>query len=88
MYEHVSVVGERGQITLPKAIRDKEGLKPEDKVIVKIEEDKIVVEKLVSKQEKKRQMIEGYRYFSGLDGILEENFKYSSSEADAMLDDY
>ena len=42
----------------------------------------------MSKQEKKRQMIEGYRYFSGLDGILEENFKYSSSEADAMLDDY
>ena len=52
MYESVTVVGERGQITIPKTIREKEGLKKKDKVIVKIENDKIVVEKALSKKEK------------------------------------
>ena len=58
MYESVTTVGERGQITLPKIIREKEGLKSKDKVIVKIEGARIVVEKTMSKKEKEKLMLE------------------------------
>ena len=49
MYESITTVGERGQITLPKTIRDKEGLKKKDKVIVKLEDNKIIVKKMKTK---------------------------------------
>ncbi len=45
MYEHVSVVGERGQITLSKTIREKMGLKKNDRVIFKSEGGKILITK-------------------------------------------
>ena len=88
MYEHLTVVGQRGQITLPKDIRDKEGIHPKDKVIVKIEDDKIVVEKTSKSKNKKAQMVEGYRNLAALDKAIEEDFSHASAEADGMLDDY
>ena len=88
MYESVSVLGERGQITIPKDIRDREGLKPKDKVIVKIEDEKIVVEKLVSKKERERLLKEYYAKYSALESDIEDEMKYASQEADAVLDDY
>ena len=88
MYERVTTVGERGQITIPKTIRDKEGLKKKDKVIVKIEDDKIVVEKLLSKKEKEKLMKEYYIKYSKENEKIAEEWKYASKEADEMLDDY
>ncbi len=88
MYEHVTVVGERGQITIPKDIREKEGLKPKDHVIVKIENDRIVVEKKLGKKQMQLLMAEGYRRMAGLDEQVEDDFRFASGEADAMLDDY
>ncbi len=88
VYEHISVVGERGQITIPKAIREKEGLKAQDRVVVKLENDRIVVEKTLTKKEKEKLMAEGYKRMAHTDKELEEEMKYVSSEADAMLDDY
>ena len=88
MYESVVVVGERGQVTIPKDIRDKEGIKPKDRVIIKIEDDKVVVEKALSKKQKEELMIEGYKKMAQLDKEIEEEWKYASKEADAMLDDY
>lgn len=88
MYESVVVVGERGQVTIPKDIRDKEGIKPKDKVIVKIEDDRVVVEKALSKKQKEELMAEGYKKMAKLDKEIEEEWKYTSKEADAMLDDY
>ena len=44
MYESESIVGERGQITIPKKIRDMEGIKANDTVVIKLEDDKIIVE--------------------------------------------
>ncbi len=88
MYESITTVGERGQITLPKTIREKEKLKSKDKVIVKIENGRIVVEKTMSKKEKERLMIEGYKKMAKLDKELAEEMKYVSQEADARLDDY
>ena len=88
MYESVVVVGERGQVTIPKDIRDKEGIKPKDKVIVKIEDDKVVVEKALSKKQKEALMAEGYKKMAKADKEIEEEWKYVSKEADAMLDEY
>ena len=88
MYESVTVVGERGQITIPKDIREKEGLKPKDKVIVKIENNQIIVEKALSKAEKEKLMAEVYKKMAKLDAEIEEEMKYVTQEADAMLVDY
>ena len=88
MHESIAVIGERGQITIPKNIREKEGLKPKDKVIVKIEDNKIVVEKSLSKQEKEKLMIEGYKKMAKRDKEIAEEMKYVSREADAMMDEY
>ncbi|MBI4045033.1 MAG: AbrB/MazE/SpoVT family DNA-binding domain-containing protein [Candidatus Diapherotrites archaeon] len=88
MYESVAVVGERGQITIPKNIRDLENIKPKDRVIVKIENDRIVVEKALGKAEKERLMVEGYKKM-GKQGLeLEGEMRHVSKEADAMLDEY
>ena len=88
MYEHLSIVGQRGQITLPKDIREKEGIKHKDKVIVKIEDNKIVVEKTRTQKDRKAEMIEGYRHLATLDQTTEGDFAYASAEADGMMDDY
>lgn len=86
MYESVTVVGERGQITIPKLIREKEGLNAKDKVIVSIQNDRIVVEK-ISKEDKEKLMIEGYKKMAKLNEEINEEWKYASKEADEMLDD-
>ncbi len=88
MYEGISSVGERGQITLPKALRAAKGIKPKDKVIVKIEDERIVVEKAISRKEKEKLMVEGYRKLAALDLAIEDEMKHVSKEADRFLDDY
>ncbi len=88
MYESTSVVGERGQITIPKSIREKEGIKAKDRVIVKIENDKIVVEKPLSKKKKEELMKEYYLEFAEESRKTAEEWKYASKEADRFLDDY
>ena len=88
MYEGVSSVGERGQITLPKALRIAKGIKPKDKVIVKLQGEKIVVEKAFSKKEREKLMEEGYKRLSRLSLALEGEFKHTSKEAERFLDDY
>jgi len=88
MYESITTVGERGQITIPKEIRKKESLMPKDKVIVKIENGKIIVEKTMSKKEKEELMKEYYIKHAKEDEKLADEWKHVSKEADAMLDDY
>lgn len=88
MYESITIVGERGQITIPKTIREKEGLKKKDKVIVKLEDGKIVVEKLLSKKVKEKLMKEYYIKYAKLNEKIAEEWKYVSKEADEMLDEY
>ncbi len=88
MFETTTVVGERGQITIPKPIRQKEGLQAKDRVIVKIEDNRIVIEKTQSKKQKQAQMIEGYKKLAKLSLEIEDEWKNASKEADEMLDEY
>lgn len=87
MYEHISVVGERGQITIPKIIREKEGIKEKDEVIVKIEGGRIIVEKSLNKKEKEALMKEFYVKYARLNEEIAEEWKYASIEADRSLDE-
>ena len=88
LYESVCVVGERGQITIPKAIRDLENVKAGEEVIVKIEGNKIVVETRMSKKEKEKLMAEGYKKTAKLNLELCKEMENVSIEADRLLDDY
>lgn len=88
MYESTTVVGERGQITIPKSIREIENIKPRDKVIVKIEDDRIVLEKQISKREKEKLIKEYYQKYYEFEKKINKEWEHVSKEADAMLDDY
>lgn len=88
MYEHISVVGQRGQITIPKIIRENEGIKENDKVIVKIEGNQIVIEKQFDKKEKEKQMVEGYKKMAKLNLELCKEWEVTEKEANRYLDEY
>ncbi len=64
LYESIVIVGDRGQITIPKIIREKKGLRPRDKAIVKIEDEKIIVEKHYGKEEKEKLIKEYFKKYS------------------------
>jgi AbrB family looped-hinge helix DNA binding protein len=85
MYESITVVGERGQITIPKAIREREGLKAKDKVIVKIENDRVVVEKLLGKKQKEELLKEYYTKFAGFHKEVNKEWEAADREANRFL---
>lgn len=87
MYEGISTVGERGQITIPKIIREKEKIKEKDRVRIKEEGGKITIEKIEKKKHLKELLIEGYKKTAKLNEEIEEEWKYASSEADRYLDE-
>lgn len=88
LYESVCVVGERGQITIPKAIREIEGVKPGEEVVVKIEDDRIVVEKKLSRKKKEGLMKEYYQKCAKENEELCREMESASIEAERLLDDY
>ena len=88
MYEGVCTVGERGQITIPKHIRKIRGIKAKDKVVIKMDGDKLLGEKTASKKEKEKLLEEGYKKMASLDREIAEEWKFVSIEADRLLDDY
>ena len=88
MFESICVVGERGQITLPKNIRDLQRIKSKDKLMVRIDHDRLVVEKLKNKKETEKLLKEYYQKYYKVQEKIAEEWKHVSKEADAMLDDY
>ncbi|MFH1257702.1 MAG: AbrB/MazE/SpoVT family DNA-binding domain-containing protein [Candidatus Micrarchaeota archaeon] len=45
MYGGICIVGERGQVTIPKIIRELGGIKSRDRLLMKMERKRIVIEK-------------------------------------------
>ncbi|MDG5821780.1 AbrB/MazE/SpoVT family DNA-binding domain-containing protein [Natronococcus sp. A-GB7] len=76
-------VGERGQVTLPKELRENFGISGGDELEFRVEGDKIVIEKPVSREE----LAEGYRARAERDRELAEKFEGASREADDYLGD-
>lgn len=88
LFESICVVGERGQITLPKVIRQINGIKSKDKLIVKMENEKLIVEKLQNKKETEKMLKEYHAKYSKRDLEICDDWKKVDKETDAMIDAY
>jgi AbrB family looped-hinge helix DNA binding protein len=76
-------VGERGQITLPKAFREAFDIQGGDEVVLRESEGKLVIEKPVTRED----LAEGYRRHAERAAELADEFAGVSTEADAALGD-
>lgn len=74
MIADISTVGERGQITIPKNIRDMIGITPKDNLLIKCEGERIYLERLNSKKERDKAMKEFYTKYSKLNDNLTKEF--------------
>jgi AbrB family looped-hinge helix DNA binding protein len=88
MFEKIVSVGERGQITIPKEVRDEEGIKPKDKILFQRKNGKNMFKKITCKKELEEQIKEYYEKYADFEAKITEEWKYVSKEADAMLDEY
>lgn len=76
-------VGERGQVTIPKELRDRFGIKGGDDVLIHEEAGKLVIERPVTREE----LAEGYRKRTERTRELEDELEGVSTEANAQLGD-
>jgi len=76
-------VGERGQVTLPKELREKLNIQGGDEVLVHEEDGKITIEKPVSREE----LAEGYRQYAAASETLATEMADVSREANEYLGD-
>lgn len=81
MPRETRTVGARGQVTIPKALRERLGLEGGDEVIVREEDGRIVIEPPVTEE----TLAEGYRRRAEEMGALDDEMAYASSEADDLL---
>lgn len=83
MAEETRTVGERGQVTLPKELRDRFDIQGGDTVIVRETDGQIVIEKPVTRSD----LADGYRRRSDRDARLAEEHAHVSNEADDLIGD-
>ncbi len=76
-------VGERGQVTIPKRLRDQFGIHAGDQVVIHSKAGKLVIEPPVSKEE----LAEGYRRRAQRDQEVAKEWAGVSSEANEYLGD-
>lgn len=88
MYEAYTLVGQRGQITIPKEIRDKLNIKEKDKLFLTIKSNNVIVKKVLSDNDLNKLMAEGYKKMHKIDKETIDDFKYVDSEANAYVGDY
>lgn len=76
-------VGERGQVTLPKRLREAFGIDGGDEVEIREDDGKIVIEKPLTRDE----LAEGYRARADRARKVTDEFEGVSREANAYLGD-
>jgi len=76
-------VGERGQVTIPKELRDRFDITGGDEVVIYEEQGKLVIERPVSTDE----LAEGYRQRAQQSRDLAAELRGASTEADETLGD-
>ncbi|MFB6108995.1 MAG: AbrB/MazE/SpoVT family DNA-binding domain-containing protein [Haloplanus sp.] len=74
-------VGERGQVTLPKGLREKFDIHGGDEVLIHEKDGKIIIEKPVTRAE----LAEGYRQYAEASDALAEEMADVSREANRHL---
>jgi AbrB family looped-hinge helix DNA binding protein len=90
MFESYAVVGERGQITIPKIIRERAKIKSKEKLIVKIDNNTICIvkENHFKEKESKEKIIKGYKEMNMINKKLTNDFKHVLSDVNDSLGDY
>lgn len=83
METETRTVGERGQVTIPKELREEFGLRGGDEVVVREEDGKIVIEKPVTEG----HLAEGYRRRAEGARQVAREMDAVSREADEELGD-
>jgi AbrB family looped-hinge helix DNA binding protein len=76
-------VGERGQVTIPKELRERFGIEGGDDVVIHEEGGKLVIERPVTREE----LAEGYRQRARRTRELAEELEGASREANEHLGD-
>ena len=76
-------MGERGQVTLPKELRERFNILGGDEVVVRETDDRIVIEKPVTRVD----LAEGYRRRGERDERIAEEMAGVSREADGLVGD-
>lgn len=76
-------VGERGQVTIPKELRERFGIEGGDDVVIRETDGRIVIERAVTRAE----LAEGYRQRAERARTLAVDLEAVSSEADDQLGD-
>ena len=71
-------VGERGQVTIPKDIREKENIRSGDEVEFHDEDGEVRIEK---KEDLEERLKEGYKAMAERDREVNEEWKHVSREA-------
>ena len=80
MAEETRTVGERGQVTLPKELRERFDIQGGDEVIVRETDDRIVIEKPVTRAD----LAEGYRRRAERDERIAGEMAGVSGDADSV----
>ncbi|WP_435118814.1 AbrB/MazE/SpoVT family DNA-binding domain-containing protein [Halolamina sp. C58] len=76
-------IGKRGQVTIPKDLRERFGIKGGDDVVIREEGGKIVIDQSATREE----LAEGYRQRAQRTRDLAEELAGVSTEADDHLGD-
>jgi AbrB family looped-hinge helix DNA binding protein len=76
-------VGERGQVTIPKELRERFGIKGGDDVVIHEEADKLIIERSITREE----LAEGYRQRAQRTSELANELEGVSTEANEHLGD-
>jgi AbrB family looped-hinge helix DNA binding protein len=76
-------VGERGQVTIPKDLRERFGIAGGDEVVIHEEQGKLVIERPTTRE----HLAEGYRQRARQSRELATEFEGTSGEADEHLGD-
>ncbi|MEF8776123.1 MAG: AbrB/MazE/SpoVT family DNA-binding domain-containing protein [Haloarculaceae archaeon] len=83
MPEHTRKVGERGQVTIPKELRERRGIEGGDEVVFVEVDDEIRIKPPANEE----RLAEGYRKRAERSRQLTEEMKVASSEATQRLGD-
>jgi AbrB family looped-hinge helix DNA binding protein len=76
-------IGKRGQVTIPKELRERFGIEGGDDVLIHEEGGKLVIERPITREE----LAEGYRQRAQRTRKLAEEMEGVSTEADEHLGD-
>jgi len=84
MEQEITVIGERGQVVIPKGVRTKLGLKPKTKLLVVRRGDAVIMRKLDLEQE--RRELEAL--LKRVDRRIEKYGEMTEEEIDQIIHDY